>query len=278
MPFNTYLLKIERRDIVELKSERRNWTREELILAFNLYCKIPFGQIHIRNPKVIELAALISRTPSAVSWKLANFARLDPSLKKRNISGASHGSKSEIEIWNDFNNNWEKLAYESEYLLSKIKGENIEQLVEFSNEEKQFLEGKEKDRIIKTRVNQNFFRKVILATYNYSCCITGLSVPELLIASHIVPWSIDKNNRLNPRNGLCLNAIHDRAFDRGLLSITPDFVIKISPVIKNVKHDQIAINFLFKLENTKIKIPERFIPEREFLEYHYKNIFIKKVL
>ena len=67
---------------------RRNWTREELIVAFNLYCKIPFGRIHIRNPLIIELAKAIGRTPSALSWKLANFARLDPALRKRNIAGA----------------------------------------------------------------------------------------------------------------------------------------------------------------------------------------------
>jgi putative restriction endonuclease len=71
---------------------RRDWTREELIVAFNLYCKIPFGRIHIRNPLIIELAKSIGRTPSAVSWKLANFARLDPALKKRNIAGATHGA------------------------------------------------------------------------------------------------------------------------------------------------------------------------------------------
>lgn len=77
---------------------RRDWTREELIVAFNLYCKIPFGRIHIRNPQIIDLAKAIDRTPSAVSWKLANFARLDPALQKRNIAGASHGARAEVEI------------------------------------------------------------------------------------------------------------------------------------------------------------------------------------
>ena len=77
---------------------RRAWTREELIVAFNLYCKIPFGRIHIRNPLVMDLAKAIGRTPSAVSWKLANFARLDPALQKRNIAGASHGARAEVEI------------------------------------------------------------------------------------------------------------------------------------------------------------------------------------
>ena len=81
---------------------RRNWTREELIVAFNLYCKIPFGRIHIRNPLIIELAKAIGRTPSALSWKLANFARLDPALRKRNIAGAGHGARAEVEIWKEF--------------------------------------------------------------------------------------------------------------------------------------------------------------------------------
>src|ERR1700722_3989453 len=101
---------------------RRDWTRDELIVAFNLYCKIPFGRIHIRNPLVIELAKAIGRTPSAVSWKLANFSRLDPVLRKRHIVGASHGAKSEIEIWNEFRSDWERLAFESERLLAQITG------------------------------------------------------------------------------------------------------------------------------------------------------------
>src|SRR5271157_5928372 len=101
---------------------RRDWSRKELIVVFNLYCKIPFGKIHIRNPLVIRLAKAIGRTPSAVSWKLANFARLDPSLLKRNIVGATHGGQSEVEIWNEFSNDWDKLAFESERLLERMTG------------------------------------------------------------------------------------------------------------------------------------------------------------
>src|SRR6266849_9232768 len=99
---------------------RRDWSREELIVAFNLYCTIPFGRIHIRNPQIIELAKLIGRTPSALSWKLANFARLDPALQKRNIAGASHGAQAEVEIWKEFNSNWEALSFESERLLREM--------------------------------------------------------------------------------------------------------------------------------------------------------------
>jgi len=108
---------------------RENWNREELIVAFNLYCKIPFGRITSRNPEIINLAKIIGRTPSAVALKLVNFARLDPELQKRKISGMSHGSKSEGEIWDEFHGNWSELAFESEILLARFKGEAIENLI-----------------------------------------------------------------------------------------------------------------------------------------------------
>src|SRR5688572_7553629 len=107
-----------------------NWTREELILAFNLYCKIPFGTIHIRNPQIIALAKILGRTPSAVSWKLANLASLDPTLKKRNIAGASHSAKLDAEVWAEFNNNWDKLSFESEKLLAERLGKPVEKVAE----------------------------------------------------------------------------------------------------------------------------------------------------
>jgi putative restriction endonuclease len=250
-----------------------NWTREELILAFNLYCKIPFGTIHIRNPQIIALAKILGRTPSAVSWKLANFARLDPALQKRDIAGAAHGSKLDIEIWNEFNQDWDKLAFESEKLLAKRTGKQVEDFVvdvELLDIPK---EGKERTSVVKVRVNQSFFRKAVLAAYNCKCCITGLNVPELLNASHIVPWSKDEANRVNPRNGLCLNAIHDRAFDRGLLTITPEFKVKISKSIRRSDTHQASKDFLLRYDGLDIKLPTRFLPDISFLKYHNKNVF-----
>src|SRR6267378_521317 len=138
---------------------RRDWTREELIVAFNLYCKIPFGKIHIRNPLVIELAKAIGRTPSAVSWKLANFARLDPALKKRNIAGAAHGAKAEVEIWNEFSKDWERLTFESELLLEQMTGRSSEHVEAV----REFPKGKTRETIVRTRVNQSFFRAAVLA-------------------------------------------------------------------------------------------------------------------
>lgn len=249
---------------------RQNWTRSELIIAFNLYCKTPFGKIHVRNPDIVSLANLLGRTPAAVSWKLANFARLDPTLRARKISGASHGSKEEIEIWNEFSNDWEKLGFESEKLVANLKGEEIVD----SNESEPTKEGKERDVMVRVRVNQSFFRATILAAYNNQCCITGLSVPELLNASHIIPWSVDLANRVNPRNGLCLSAIHDRAFDRGLLTITTDYQVQISTKLKSIPINDSLKIFLLNFDGAKISLPDRFVPDINFLDYHNKNIFV----
>jgi putative restriction endonuclease len=249
-----------------------NWTREELIIAFNLYCKIPFGTIHIRNPQIIALAKILGRTPSAVSWKLANFARLDPSLQNRNIAGASHGSKLDIEVWDEFNNDWEKLGFESEKLLAEKTGKQVETITDIEVFDLP-IAGKEREALVKIRVNQSFFRKAVLAAYDFKCCITGLGIPELLNASHIIPWSKDEMNRVNPRNGLCLNAIHDRAFDRGILTITPEYKIKISKSIKQNDVDGAVQDFLLRYDGCEIKSPTRFLPEAEFLKYHNRIVF-----
>lgn len=250
---------------------KKNWSREELLIAFNLYCKTPFTKINASNKAVKELAPVIGRSTSSVALKLANFARLDPALQKRNISGMSHGSKGEIEIWNEFNNNWEELAYQSEQIFAKLKEDKVENTANIIIEDLP-SEGKERESLVKTRVNQSFFRKTILASYNYHCCITGISLPDLLVASHIIPWSVDERNRMNPCNGLCLNALHDKAFDKGLITITPDYTLKVSDILK-VKHSGID-SFFCPYENSKITLPQKFSPLREFLEYHNNNIFV----
>ncbi len=249
------------------KTIRKPWTRKELILAINLYCKTPFGKIHIRNPEIIELAKQLGRTPGAVSYKLANFASLDPSLSRK---GASHSSKLDQEIWNEFFENWEAMSFESEMSMANLKGEKVE----FSLNKD--IKGEMKETVVKKRINQNFFRKMILSSYNNTCCITGMSISDLLIASHIVPWSKDEKCRLNPRNGLCLNALHDRAFDKGLITISEDFRVLISPLLrqsnKNNRQHELITNYADK----QIILPNRFLPDQKFLDYHRKNIFRNK--
>jgi putative restriction endonuclease len=258
-----------------MKEGQKLWTRDELILAINLYCKLPFGKMHKATSEIIKFAELIGRTPSSIALKLGNFASFDPTLKERGIKGASNASKLDKQIWDEFYNNWDSALLESEKLLAQAKHTTIEKLnkIEIDDLPK---EGKEKERLVKVRVNQCIFRTMILATYNNKCCVTGIDNVDLLIASHIVPWSKDEKNRLNPMNGLCLNALHDRAFDKGLITISADdYCIKISSklkkknIIKSIEH-----NFL-ELEGKQINLPDKFLPAKEQLKIH-NEFFIKK--
>lgn len=252
------------------KPSSRLWTRDELLLAINLYCKTPFGKIHISNPDILLLAEYLNRTPGAVSWKLANFASIDPKLSQK---GASNVSKLDLAVWGEFFANWEEMAYKSELAAIQMKKDLFEDKIKKESELNTiFPEGKEKELKTKQRVNQKFFRNMILAAYGSSCCITGLPLPELLIASHIVPWSKDKQNRTNPQNGLCLNPLHDKAFDRGLISIDEDYCVMVSPKIK--KSDAEKSEILFQYAGNKIYVPKRFPPEQKFFAYHREHVFL----
>lgn len=258
-----------------MKEGQRLWTRDELILAINLYCKLPFGKMHKGNPEIISFAKLIGRTPSSIALKLVNFASFDPTLKQRGIKGAANASKLDKAIWDEFYNNWDAAILESESLLAKKQHTTIEALNEIDLDDLP-KEGKEKQRLVKTRVNQCIFRRVVLATYNSTCCITGINNPDLLIASHIVPWSKDETNRLNPMNGLCLNALHDRAFDKFLITIsTDDYTVKISKKLKTKKTSSSIMQNFIEIENKQIFLPDKFLPSRDLLKVH-NDMFQKR--
>lgn len=245
-----------------------NWTREEHILAFNLYCKTPFSKINANYQPVKDLALVLGRTNGSVAMKLANFARLDPALKAKNISGLTRGAKGEVEIWDEFNNNWDELAYLSEKLLFNKKNKPIVQ------EKFSMPEGIDKEVLAKTRINQDFFHNTIMASYNCSCCITGSKEVRLLTACHIIPWAENTLYRTDPRNGLCMNIFHHKAFDMGLFTITPDYNIIVSKSILSSK-DFLIKNLLCIYNGKKIHLPHKFMPSIDCLLFHYKNIFIK---
>lgn len=257
-----------------MKTGQTLWSREELILAINLYCKMPFGKIHHGNPLIINLATLIGRTPSSVAFKLSNFASFDPSLQARGIKGASNASKLDLEVWNEFYEHWDSKPFESEQLLAKFKHTTIEKSNAIEESEI-YREGKTREQVIKSRVNQNFFRSMILAAYNNTCCITGLQMPDVLIAGHISPWGKDEKNRLNPYNGIAINALHDKAFEAGLITITPSYQIKISSLLSKQKNDTEIENLFLKFHDKPIYRPSRFLPDPEFLNYHNNERFIK---
>jgi putative restriction endonuclease len=251
--------------------KNNNWTKEETIIAFNVYCKIPFKSSSKTNPIIIKYANIIDRTPSALNMKVGNFGRLDPDLQKQGIVGLTNGSKTEEEVWNEFHGNWDKLAFESERLIARFQNKTIEENAGIDLSDIPL--GKEREQIVKTRVNQSFFRSAILSSYNQKCCITGLSIPDFLVASHIIPWREDEKNRLNPQNGLCLNSIHDRAFAQGFITITTDFKILVSKYFNDYTNENAITDLFLKYDKQSIILPDRFFPAKEFLEYHNSQIF-----
>jgi putative restriction endonuclease len=250
----------------------RAWSRDELIVAMNLYCKLPFGQLHHRNPVIIAVAQRLGRTPSSLAMKLCNLASLDPVQQARGISGLSGVSAGDRAVWEEFHQDWDGLAFEGEKLLADLEGKPVEAEAGIREDELP-REGRERERVVRQRVNQHFFRRAVLAAYGDCCCITGLAVPDLLIASHIVPWARDPANRVNPRNGLCLNALHDCAFDRGLLTLSETLQVQVSPSLKTAPIQQITKRFLLDYEGTRIRLPDRFLPDTTLLAWHRKNRF-----
>ncbi len=251
------------------------WTREELILAFNLYLKIPFGKMHTSNPDVQHLANLIGRTPSSIALRLVNFASVDPVLKARGIKGMVGGTKVVQPIWDEFYNNQEELVYLSEQILAKKENSSIEKKYNDILFDLKDLKGENVIREVKTRVNQSVFREMVLANYNVKCAITNIDIPELLLASHIMPWSKNVEHRLNPENGICLSALFDKAFDKGIIGINQKHQVVLSSKLKKKKDTPFYKHHFEPIEKLKISEPSKYLPRKEFLEFHLDEIFQK---
>lgn len=254
-------------------STRKLWTREELILAFNLYLKIPFGKMHSTNKDIIHLANLIGRTPSSIALRLVNFASVDPVLKARGIKGMDGGTKIVQPIWDEFFHNQEELVFLSEQILAQKENTSIENKYNDLLFDIKDLKGETAIRQVKTRVNQSVFRQMVLTNYTSKCAITGIDIPELLLASHIIPWSKSKKERLNPENGICLSALYDKAFDCGLIGINQNYEVILSTSIKKKKDSLFYKNHFEPIEKIKITEPLKYLPRKEFLEYHLDTIF-----
>jgi putative restriction endonuclease len=187
--------------------------------------------MHSRNPIIIALARSLGRTAGSVAMKLVNFASLDPIHQARGIKGLRGVSRADRQGWEEFRQKWTVSAFESEVglnnLLSTQKLELSEdavalRIVQAKNRPTESL------ATVQIRTMQSFFRRSVLSAYKARCCITGNPVPELLVASHILPWRDFPDERINPKNGLCLAAHLDRAFDKGLVTIGPDLRLKLS--------------------------------------------------
>ena len=240
---------------------RSPWTRDQLIAVLKLYCRTPFGRLHSRNPDIISLAENLGRTPSAVALKAVNFASLDPTIDR---TGMSNASSLDREVWAAF---FADIDANVEEPLRSDAGKGFSEI-----EQEQYIAsipaGVDVPRLMKTRQHQQFFREMVLASYDCKCAVSGISEVELLNASHIVPWRVDANVRTNPRNGICLNVLHDRAFDRGFISFDENLNLIFSPQLSGSVREKIE-----KLGGNTLTLPSRFRPDPQFLAYHRTTLF-----
>jgi putative restriction endonuclease len=244
------------------------WTRDQLILALQLYIRTPFGKLHSNNPEIIELASKLGRTPGAVAMKACNFASLDPKLDRHGLSGTSRADR---EIWNEFTANPEAVAAEVEEVVERLltkKGTAEADSFKLPIGDTDIL------KLIRARRVQSFFRDAVLVTYNSRCAITSLALPELLNASHIIPWSQSVERRADPRNGICLNVLFDRAFDRGLITIDEKHEVVVAKrVVKACTSLELQCS-LIEAHGLAIELPKRFPPDPDALAHHREHIFI----
>ena len=259
------------------------WTREHLLIALNLYCKLPFGKLHKGNPIIIETASRMGRTANSLAMKLCNFASLDPVLKDRGIKGLPAVSKQDREVWVEFHEKIGTVGEESEQLLHDLFTKDQSKELDFLGRDRVRLESARKIPIgpteakasIKVRRGQQFFRQSVLNAYGIRCCISGINVRQLLIASHIKPWRDFPEQRLDPRNGLCLSALHDAAFDAGLITLDSKLRVVLSDELKRFFPQQALEQNFTSFEGKTIRLPEKLAePDLDFLTYLSPNCLV----
>jgi hypothetical protein len=256
----------------------KRWNREELLVVLNLYHKLRFGQFDQRQPVIVDLAKRIDRTPSAVAMKLSNLASLDPALKLRGIAGLEGASNLDRAMWEEYHANPAELV--------PLGQERFDALfVADEHETVEVIPGKgirtrrrppagetETTALTKQRRGQDYFRDIVLNNYDNRCGITGLPVRELLIASHILPWRDHEAERINVSNGICLNRLHDAAFDQGLIGFDAGLCVILAPKLRSYLPQEAILSHFEAYEKVSLSLPEDGIrPEQAFLSEHRKR-------
>lgn len=264
------------------KAPTVKWTREHALMAFNLYGKLPFGKFDRTNRVIIDVASRMGRSPGSLAMKLSNLASLDPVQRARGIKGLSGASKQDRDLWSEFHSHLETLGPESEQLLHDLFTKDNDREVDFLERDKIRLEPSTKPpsgptearASVRVRRGQQFFRQTVLSAYGVRCCISGINVPRLLVASHIKPWRDFPRERLDPRNGLCLSSLHDAAFDSGLITLDKNLTLVLSKQLKRFFPLPVLEQNFVPFEGRAIRLPDKLAePDPAFVRFHRKNIF-----
>ncbi len=281
-PSTLFLFRASRKDPQKLpqstlRQTLSDITRERFLIALNLYCKLEFGKLHKGNPIIIETAKKMGRSANSLAMKLCNFASLDPVLRARGIRGLPGATKQDGEIWADFQENISARGEQSEELLHNLFTSDQTKEVDFLEQEAVRLAPPtgptQQETTVMARRGQQFFRQAVLRAYGVRCCVSGINVPRLLVANHIKPWAKFPEVRVNPRNGLCLSALHDAAFDEGLITFDKDLRLVLSERLKGY-FPQPALEQSFVPFEGKPISPQKLVEsDAEFMTYHRDNVF-----
>ena len=245
------------------------------MIVLGVYCRLTFGQLSQTNRLIRDVAERLDRTPSSVAMKLTNIASLDPAITSTGRKGLPGASALDRKVWSDFSANTETWMPIIEHRLEALLGDKGTDDVEGSAALLPVdYSGNDILAVAKRRQGQNLFRQAVFSAYQSRCCITDIADSRLLIASHIKPWQEDKENRLNPRNGLCLSSLADRAFDQGMISLSDHCEIMVSSALKAQSHNKHIKDMFCANEGLRIRMPEKFLPEAEFLAWHRENLFL----
>ncbi len=250
-----------------------NQLSQALGYSGTIFNRPPNGTLLLRRlHDVIKLAGMLGRTPNSVAMKLVNFASFDPAHRERGVRGLKHASKGDRSIWDEFHGDWEGLAFESEEALGRLYG--VQEQAEAGEREEEGVVATEAERTVRVRLVQRFFREAVLSSYGYSCSVCAFGLVEMLNASHIVPWSKDAKRRADPCNGLSLCVLHDRAFDRGFMTVDEKYRVVVAGAVKIDDVPELHEVGLLKIEGRKISLPERFRPDEGALGYHREKVFL----
>lgn len=264
----------------EPAKKKRNppWTREELILALELYLRA--GLLDDKSPEVQQLSEALKdlafvqkedpevfRNPNGVAMKLANFAAFDPRYKGK---GLTSGGRLDKEIFEEF--------FESPLLLSgaasALRGlwrpaADLDRVAEDVLNDEEYdarIESLEDhrvriDRSIVLRRGEPGFRRTLIEAYEGRCALTGCNAVEALEAAHILGYRGNYSNK--PKNGLLLRADIHTLFDLGLLAINSvDMSCVLAPELIRTDYEEYL--------GVQLRAPEEreFRPGRSHLDFH----------
>lgn len=259
----------------------KRWTRDELLIALNLYHKLTFGQMHSRQPAILVLAEKMGRGANSLAMKLCNFASLDSALRMRGIKGLSGASALDRKVWAEFHSNLTEAAPASEVAFRALFGADETKEIEVTPKEgvrirKAPTGPTETNATVKVRRGQEYFRQAVLNNFSGRCGVTGLAVRELLIASHILPWGKHETERLNVRNGICLSRLHDAAFDNYLISFDDNLRLLLSSRLKDALPQRAVKENFAAYEGVALQLSkDAVLPDEKFLAVHREIVFMK---